>query len=205
MKTKMTMLFDRFLNLAASSERLGLNFMRVAILVIFVWIGGLKYFAYEADGIVPFVANSPFMSFFYKYDAPEYKQYMNAEGVFKVENREWHKQNNTYLFSYGLGALIVSIGILVFLGIFSPKIGLLGDILAIIMTLGTLSFLLTTPESWVPNLGDQDFGFPFLSGRGRLVIKDIAILAGAVILLADSAKRIMQSQPKRSFGVKSEK
>lgn len=190
MKTKMTMLFERFLNIAASSERWGINFMRVAILVIFVWIGGLKYFAYEADGIVPFVANSPFMSFFYKYDAPEYKQHMNAEGVYKAENREWHKQNNTYLFSYGLGALIVTIGILVFLGMFFPKIGIVGALLAIIMTLGTLSFLVTTPESWVPALGDKDFGFPFLSGRGRLVVKDIAILAGAVILLADSAKRI---------------
>lgn len=190
MKTKMTMLFEHFVNIAASSERWGINLMRVAILVIFVWIGGLKYFAYEADGIVPFVANSPFMSFFYKYDAPEYKQHMNAEGVFKAENREWHEQNNTYLFSYGLGALIVTIGVLVFLGMFFPKIGIIGALLAIIMTLGTLSFLVTTPESWVPALGDKDFGFPFLSGRGRLVIKDIAILAGAVILLADSAKRI---------------
>lgn len=190
MKTKMTMLFERFVNIAASSERWGINLMRVAILVIFVWIGGLKYFAYEADGIVPFVANSPFMSFFYKYDAPEYKQHMNAEGVFKAENREWHEQNNTYLFSYGLGALIVTIGVLVFLGMFFPKIGIIGALLAIIMTLGTLSFLVTTPESWVPALGDKDFGFPFLSGRGRLVIKDIAILAGAVILLADSAKQI---------------
>lgn len=190
MKTKMTMLFERFVNIAASSERWGINLMRVAILVIFVWIGGLKYFAYEADGIVPFVANSPIMSFFYKYDAPEYKQHMNAEGVFKAENREWHEQNNTYLFSYGLGALIVTIGVLVFLGMFFPKIGIIGALLAIIMTLGTLSFLVTTPESWVPALGDKDFGFPFLSGRGRLVIKDIAILAGAVILLADSAKRI---------------
>jgi uncharacterized membrane protein YkgB len=27
------------------------------------WIGGLKAFQYEADGIVPFVANSPLMSF----------------------------------------------------------------------------------------------------------------------------------------------
>lgn len=194
MKTKLTMLFDRFLNLAASSERLGLNFMRVAILVVFVWIGGLKYFAYEADGIVPFVANSPFMSFFYKYDAPEYRQHMNAEGVYKTDNREWHKENNTYLFSYGLGVLIVTIGLLVFLGMFSPKIGLIGDMLAIIMTIGTLSFLVTTPEVWVPDLGDQDFGFPFLSGRGRLVIKDIAILAGAMILLADSAKQILHSR-----------
>lgn len=194
MKTKMTELYDRFLNVAASSQRFGFNFMRVAILVIFVWIGGLKYFAYEADGIVPFVANSPFMSFFYKFDAPDYKQHMNAEGVYKAENREWHKENNTYLFSYGLGALIVTIGILVFLGMFSPKIGVIGSVLAIIMTLGTLSFLVTTPESWVPNLGDSDFGFPFLSGRGRLVIKDIAILAGAVILLADSAKQVLQKR-----------
>lgn len=194
MRTKMKVLYDRFLNCAASLDRLGLNFMRVAILVIFVWIGGLKYFAYEADGIVPFVANSPFMSFFYKYDAPEYKQHMNGEGVYKAENREWHKQNNTYVFSYGLGALIVTIGILVFLGMFSPKIGVVGELLAIIMTLGTLSFLFTTPESWVPNLGDSDFGFPFLSGRGRLVIKDIAILAGAVILLSDSAKQIVKKK-----------
>lgn len=194
MRTKMKVLYDRFLNCAASLDRLGLNFMRVAILVIFVWIGGLKYFAYEADGIVPFVANSPFMSFFYKYDATEYKQHMNGEGVYKAENREWHKQNNTYVFSYGLGALIVTIGILVFLGMFSPKIGVVGELLAIIMTLGTLSFLFTTPESWVPNLGDSDFGFPFLSGRGRLVIKDIAILAGAVILLSDSAKQIVKKK-----------
>ena len=41
----------------------------------------------------------------------------------------------------------MSIGILVFLGIFFPKVGLAGDTLAIIMTLGTLSFLVTTPEA----------------------------------------------------------
>lgn len=194
MKTKMTALLNRFLKIAASSQRQGFNLMRIAILVIFVWIGGLKYFHYEADGIVPFVANSPFMSFFYQYDAPEYKQHMNPEGAYVAENRQWHQQNNTYGFSYGLGALIVSIGMLVFLGIFWPKVGIIGDILAIVMTIGTLSFLITTPEVWVPNLGDGDFGFPFLSGRGRLVIKDIAILAGALILLSDSARRILKQQ-----------
>lgn len=194
MKTKITALFNCFLEKAASSQRLGMNLMRIAILVIFVWIGGLKYFAYEADGIVPFVANSPFMSFFYKYDAPDYKKHMNPEGVYKAENRQWHRENNTYGFSYGLGVLIVSIGILVFLGIFSPKIGMVGDILAILMTIGTLSFLVTTPEVWVPDLGDSDYGFPFLSGRGRLVVKDVALLAGAVLLLSDSARRILKQQ-----------
>lgn len=171
----------------------GIKFIRVAILVVFVWIGGLKYFHYEADGIVPFVANSPFMSFFYAKDAPEYKEYKNPEGAYVPANREWHEANNTYLFSYALGALIVSIGILVFLGIFSSKLGLIGDTLAIIMTIGTLSFLVTTPEVWVPNLGGEEFGFPLLSGAGRLVIKDIVILAGAVVLLSDSSKRVLNS------------
>lgn len=175
----------------------GIKFIRVAILVVFVWIGGLKYWHYEADGIVPFVANSPFMSFFYAKGAPEYKEHKNPEGAYVPENREWHEANNTYAFSYGLGALIMSIGILVFLGIFSPKAGLVGDTLAIIMTLGTLSFLITTPEVWVPDLGGDEFGFPLLSGAGRLVIKDIVILASAVVLLSDSSQKVLKSMTSR--------
>lgn len=86
----------------------------------------------------------------------------------------------------------MSIGILTFLGIFWPKVGLVGAGLAIIMTLGTLSFLVTTPEVWVPNLGSGEFGFPLLTGAGRLVIKDTAILAGAIVILADSAKSVLE-------------
>ena len=177
--------FITLLTFTSGLKNFGIKFIRVAILVVFVWIGGLKYFHYEADGIVPFVANSPFMSFFYAKDAPEYKEYKNPEGAFVPENRAWHEANNTYTFSYGLGALIMSIGILVFLG-------LIGDTLAIIMTLGTLSFLVTTPEVWVPNLGSGEFGFPLLSGAGRLVIKDIVILASAVVLLSDSSQRVLK-------------
>lgn len=108
-----------------------------------------------------------------------------------IKNREWHQANGTYTFAHGLGALICTIGILVFLGLFFPRIGIIGDILAIIMTIGTLSFLVTTPEVWVPNLGSGEFGFPLLSGAGRLVIKDTAILAGAIVLLSDSAQRVL--------------
>lgn len=67
--------FITLLTVASGLKGFGLKFIRVAILVVFVWIGGLKYFHYEADGIVPFVANSPFMSFFYAKDAPEYKEH----------------------------------------------------------------------------------------------------------------------------------
>ena len=67
------------------------------------------------------------MSFFYAKDAPEYKDHKNPEGAFVPENRAWHEANRTYTFSYGLGALIMSISILVFLGIFLPESTLVGD------------------------------------------------------------------------------
>lgn len=187
-------LFNDFLQVAASSHKLGVNLIRVAILIIFVWIGGLKFWNYEAEGIVPFVANSPFMNYFYTQPAPDYKTYKLKEGEFDPVKHDWHTENNTYGFSYGLGILIMTIGVLAFLGMFSARIGLLGAILVIIMTIGTLSFLVTTPEVWVPDLGSGEHGFPLLTGAGRLVIKDTAILAGAVVLLSDCAKRILRER-----------
>ena len=192
MMQKLSGLFYGFLKIAAGSQRLGLGMIRVAILIIFVWIGGLKFWNYEAEGIVPFVANSPFMSFFYNEKAPEYRQYKLPEGRFDAAKHEWHVKNNTYGFSHGLGLLIMSIGLLTFFGFFSRRVGLVGELLAILMTLGTLSFLATTPEVWVPDLGSGEYGFPLLSGAGRLVIKDTAILAGAVVLLSDTARRLLE-------------
>lgn len=188
---KISDLFYGFLKTAAGAQRIGPGMIRVAILLIFVWIGGLKFQNYEAEGIVPFVANSPFMSFFYNEKAPEYKQYKLREGETDPVKHEWHQKNNTYGFSHGLGVLIVGIGILTFLGFFSTRAGLLGELLVIVMTLGTLSFLVTTPEVWVPDLGSGEAGFPLLSGAGRLVVKDTAILAGAVVLLSDSARKLL--------------
>lgn len=192
MMQKLSGLYYGFLKIAAGSQRLGLGMIRVAILIIFVWIGGLKFWNYEAEGIVPFVANSPFMSFFYNEKAPEYRQYKLPEGSFDAAKHEWHVKNNTYGFSHGLGLLIMSIGLLTFFGFFSRRVGLVGELLAILMTLGTLSFLATTPEVWVPDLGSGEYGFPLLSGAGRLVIKDTAILAGAVVLLSDTARRLLE-------------
>ncbi len=191
MKTKLKNKFVRALSIVASAQKIGINLIRIAIFIIFIWIGGLKFWNYEAEGIVPFVANSPTMSFFYSNDAPEYQEYKLKEGEFDEAKHLWHEENNTYSFSYGLGILIMSIGILTLLGIFYPKIGLVGAGLVVIMTIGTLSFLITTPEVWVPDLGSGEYGFPLLTGAGRLVLKDTAILAGAIVVLADSAKSIL--------------
>ncbi|MBM6992821.1 MAG: YkgB family protein [Prevotella sp.] len=184
-------LVDWVLHLSASLKGFGVHLIRVAIFIIFVWIGGLKFFNYEAEGIVPFVANSPFMSFFYTKDAPEYKEYKLKEGEVDVKKQQWHEANGTYVFAKGLGIAIMTFGILTLLGIVWPKVGFVGAGLVFLMTIGTLSFLVTTPECWVPDLGGPEHGFPLLSGAGRLVIKDVCILAGAVVVGADCAQRIL--------------
>ena len=74
----------------AHAEKPLFNFMRIAIFVVMAWIGGLKACQYEADGIVPLVANSPLMSFFYHHKGPPYNEYKNPEGKIVARNIEWH-------------------------------------------------------------------------------------------------------------------
>jgi uncharacterized membrane protein YkgB len=186
---------------AASLDRFGMAMLRLGLVVVLVWIGGLKFARYEADSIVPFVANSPLMSFFYRHPAPEYKAYMNKEGEMNPAHRAWHETNNTYPFADGLGIVIVSIGVLIALGYAWPLAGAIGSALLVLMALTTLSFLITTPEAWVPALGDTAHGFPYLAGPGRLVIKDAIMLGGAFVTLADSARTYLQrSRPLRETG-----
>ncbi len=186
---------NTLIKILAANQSGYINFIRVAIFIVMAWIGGLKAFQYEADGIVPFVANSPLMSFFYTNAAPEYAKYKNPEGKTVQKNINWHTENGTYLFSYGLGAAILIIGVLTLLGIWFAKVGMIGGVLTFIMSLVTLSFLITTPEVYVPNLGGDfatpHFGFPYLSGAGRLVIKDIIMLAAGLIVASDCAKKLV--------------
>lgn len=186
-----------FLEILADAKRFFIHWVRVGIFIVMAWIGGLKAFQYEADGIVPFVANSPFFSYFYHYDVDDednYKLHKNKEGEVVPKNIEWHKKNNTYPFSYGLGAFIVFIGICVLMGIFNAKIGLLGGILTFLMSIVTLSFLITTPEVYVPNLGGPNYGFPYLSGAGRLVLKDVIMMGAGLVCASDCAKRIIEQR-----------
>ena len=185
---------QQLLHSLANAQRYFVHFTRISIFIVMAWIGGLKAFQYEADGIVPFVANSPFMSFFYTKDAPEYQQYKNKEGEVIPKNIAWHRENGTYIFSYALGAVIIAIGLLTLLGIFNAKIGLLGGLLTVGMSFVTLSFLITTPEVYVPDLGGPDHGFPYLSGAGRLVLKDIIMMAAGLVVAADAANRLLREQ-----------
>ena len=54
------------------SDRLGFALMRLAVAVVFLWIGAVKFASYEADSITPFVANNPVLRLFYQQPA-DYK------------------------------------------------------------------------------------------------------------------------------------
>ena len=201
---------QKFLQALAGSQKYFANYVSVAIFIVMAWIGGLKVVQYEADGIVPFVTNSPFFSYMYSKKeivdngkgkmVAEYNLHKNPEGLVVPKNIEWHKQNGTYTVSYLIGATICTIGTLVLLGIWFPKLGLIGGLLTFGMSIVTLSFLITTPETWVPNLGNPalgitespNHGFPYLSGAGRLVIKDIIMSAAGLIVASNAARRILE-------------
>jgi uncharacterized membrane protein YkgB len=186
--------FNELITLASRADRFGVAVTRLGLVVVLLWIGGQKVTRFEADGIVPFVTNSPFMSFFYARPAPEYRQHLNREGEVVPANRAWHEGNHTYLFAYGLGVVIVAYGLMIASHPWLPRVAAVGSFLVFVMSFVTLSFLVTTPECWVPNLGGPEHGFPLLAAPGRLVIKDAIMMGAALVTMADSARAYLRKQ-----------
>lgn len=191
----MSNLYTRALQLVASrpSHGIGIAAVKIAMAIVFIWIGLLKFVPYEADSITPFVANSPFMSFFYAHPH-EYAAHLTKEGVLDPVKRAWQVSNNTYAFSTGLGSFELFIAFLTLSGLWFKRPGLAGAILSFLTPFVTLSFLVTTPEAWVPALGDAQHGFPYLSGAGRLVLKDTVIMAAAWLVIVDFARQLLAEQ-----------
>ncbi len=189
---------DGLFETAARLDRAGILATRAGLVVVLVWIGGLKAYRYEDEGIVPYVANSPWMSFFYRRPAPEYRRHMNREGELVPANREWHERNGTYPFARGLGAVIVALGLMIAVHPRLPRVAAVGSFLVAGMPLVTLSFLVTTPECWVPPPGSPGHGFPRLSGSGRLIIKDAIMMGAAIVTMADSARAALREAARGS-------
>lgn len=146
----------------------GRLFVRYALVVVIAWIGALKYSAYEAAGIHPLIANSPIMSWLYN--------------ILSVRT-----------FAAVLGSLEIVAALLIALRFVAPRLSALGSAMAILLFLGTLSFLFTTPG--VTAAG----GFPVLSGLpGQFLLKDLVLLGAALWTLGDSlgaAKWKSRAQP----------
>jgi uncharacterized membrane protein YkgB len=132
-------------------KSIGLQVSRYGLVIVLLWIGGMKFTAYEAEGVKALVANSPLMGWVYK---------VMSVGAF----------------SSLLGVFEIAVGILIALRPVWPTASAVGSGLAMGMFLTTLSFLITTP-GWEASLG----GFPALSALpGQFLLKDVVLLGVAL-------------------------
>lgn len=132
-------------------ESFGGQIVRYGLVIVLLWIGGMKFTAYEAEGITVFVANSPFMSWVYK--------------IFSIGQ-----------FSALLGGVEILTALLIAARPVSARLSAIGSALAVGMFLTTLGFLLTTP-----GVIETSLGFPALSVvPGQFLIKDVVLLGAAL-------------------------
>lgn len=144
--------------------RVGLSIVRYGLALVVAWIGALKFTAYEANAIQPLVAHQPLMSWLYD--------------VLSVRT-----------FADVLGTVEVLSAVLIALVAWAPRVSAVGSGFAVLLFLGTLSFLLTTPGVAEPTAG----GFPVLSVLpGQFLLKDLVLMGAAVWTLGDALDRARQ-------------
>jgi reactive chlorine resistance protein C len=130
---------------------IGALITRYGLAIVLIWIGGMKFTSYEAEGVKPLVENSPLMSWVYSF-------------------------MSVTAFSALLGVIEIVLGALIALRPFWAMGSALGSFLSALMFLTTLTFLITTP-GWEPSLG----GFPALSTvPGQFVLKDLVLLGASL-------------------------
>jgi len=138
-------------------QRAGGLLLRYGLVAILMWVGLLKFTAYEAQAIQPLVENSPLLSWLYD--------------IFSVRT-----------FSRLLGTFEIVLALMIAAKPFSWLISAIGGFGAIVLFLVTLSFLFTSPDAFQPG-----YGIPFLSPMpGQFVAKDVGLLAIAVWAAGES-------------------
>jgi len=125
------------------------------IVLVMIWIGGMKFTLPEAEGIDPLLKTSPFFSWIPK--------------IFDLQGA-----------SIFIGVIEIAAALSLLGWFFNRTLFLIGAGLCVITFLGTLSFMITLP-GWEESLS----GFPYLSRAGHFLLKDLILLAGALLLVAN--------------------
>jgi uncharacterized membrane protein YkgB len=146
---------------AADISRVGRYVTLYGLVLVFAWIGAMKFTAYEAGAIEGLVASSPFLSWLYAI--------LDQRGVANL-----------------IGVVEITAAALLASRPWSAIAGAIGALLVAATTAVTLTFLFTAP-GWEPSLG----GFPALSVvPGQFLIKDAVLLGAALWLLGDTLRDI---------------
>ena len=152
-------IFDRYEFLVPEHGRRDLGLLRWALVIVFLWFGAMKFTAYEAYGIAPFIEHSPIM---------------NWLGMFGTQGQ-----------SYFIGVIELSTGLVLILGAFRPLFSALGALMSAATYLITLTFFITTPGVAEQTAG----GFPAISSSpGQFLLKDAVLLAASLVLLRASVR-----------------
>ncbi len=134
----------------------------LALTLTIGWIGLLKFTAAEAEGIAPFVSNSPFVGWTYGL--------MSHQALSNI-----------------LGSVEIVVASLITMRFVSPKLSAIGGFLATGMFLTTLSFIFSTPGA----ISGVIFGVvPELSVPGQFLLKDTVLLGVALQILTESIAAI---------------
>jgi uncharacterized membrane protein YkgB len=140
--------------------------VRASMVLVFVFFGYQKWFAYEAQALIPFISHGPLISWMYP--------------VFGVRGASWF-----------LGASEWLIAALLFAGFWNNKAGMLGDIGGIASMVATVTIIPFMPDGWAASAG----GFPAMTGNVPFLMKDVVLLAASVYLLKQDAVRVTLSAP----------
>ena len=134
--------------------------LRWALVVVFLWFGGMKFTSYEAHGNAPLIDHSPIMS------------WMNV--AFGIQGA-----------SDVIGVIELSTAAALIAGAFVPVASALGAAMSTVTFLITLTFFVSTPGVAEPTAG----GFPAISAPiGQFLLKDLVLLAASLNLLFASLR-----------------
>jgi uncharacterized membrane protein YkgB len=128
--------------------------IRASMVLIFLFFGYQKWFAYEAQALVPYISNGPLIFWMYP--------------VFGVRGACFFLGVSEWIF-----------GALLFLGFWNKTAGVLGALGGIGSFVSTTTILPFIPGGWAASAG----GFPAMSETGAFLMKDFVLLAVSFYLL----------------------
>lgn len=141
------------------------HLLRASMVIIFVFFGYQKWFAYEAQVLIPFISNGPLISWMYP--------------VFGIQGASWFLGVSEWLF----GALLLA-------GYWNRTAGIFGALGSVITFVLTVTIIPFMPDGWAASAG----GFPAMTGNIPFLMKDVVLLAVSIFLLKEDVHRWLIKQ-----------
>jgi uncharacterized membrane protein YkgB len=139
----------------------------LGMIVMLLWAGSYKMTAPGAEGIVPLVSNSPLIWWHFKLFGP-------------------------YVGSGIIGLTEISAAILIIVGYFKPKAGILGGLITSFMFFITSTMVITTPGAIISVPGIH--GMRYLSFLGLFLFKDVISLGVSFYLISYFGRKAIISE-----------